>query len=72
MLAKVKNAYGRIGILLLEIIIDQVALPGAFSDKNWPIGIYKSYYWYKFSHDIGQRSQVCLSKKMNQEFDWLK
>ncbi len=58
--------------MLLEIIINQVALPGAFSDKKVPIEIYNNYYWCKFGHGIGQGSSVCLSKKMNHEFDWMK
>ncbi len=30
--------------MLPEIIINQVALPGAFSDKICPIEIYNNYY----------------------------
>ncbi len=43
-----------LGKMLLEIIINQVTLPGAFSDKIWPIEIHNNYYWCKFSHGIGQ------------------
>ncbi len=44
----------------------------AFIYRIWPIGIYYTYNWCKFSHGIGSWVTSLSSTKMNLEFDWLK